>query len=201
MDIDEFNYKTLRKIQQIEEKTPALSKINPELYINFSDYIKILNLRFKNEINEQRKIILKNEINNTKKIIKNIYEQREKKILIAIMTKVRGGEPNLKNLVNAEKILFESILEIVIRQRQQIIDKKVINNDLVNDNRTNIKIVEKRVKNENNKIFLVRDNIPEFIGIDTRRYNLRKDDLITIPKNTSELLLNKRVIKEIKKIN
>ena len=199
MDIDEFNYKTLRKIQQIEEKTPALSKINPELYINFSDYIKILNLRFKNEINEQRKIILKNEINNTKKIIKNIYEQREKKILIAIMTKVRGGEPNLKNLVNTEKILFESILEIVIRQRQQIMDKKVIKNDLVNDNKTNIKKVEKKVKNENNKIFLVRDNIPEFIGIDTRRYNLRKDDLITIPKNTSELLLNKRVVKEIKK--
>ena len=199
MDIDEFNYKTLRKIQQIEEKTPALSKINPELYINFSDYIKILNLRFKNEINEQRKIILKNEINNTKKIIKNIYEQREKKILIAIMTKVRGGEPNLKNLVNTEKILFESILEIVIRQRQQIMDKKVIKNDLVNDNKTNIKKVEKKVKNENNKIFLVRDNIPEFIGTDARKYNLRKDDLITIPKNTSELLLNKRVIKEIKK--
>jgi DNA replication initiation complex subunit (GINS family) len=199
MDIDKLNYKTLRKIQQIEEKTPALSKINPELYINFSDYIKNLNLRFKNEINEQRKIILKNEINNTKKIIKNIYEQREKKILIAIMTKVRGGEPNLKNLVNAEKILFESILEIVIRQRQQIMDKKVIKNNLVNDNRTNIKIVEKKVKNENNKIFLVRDNIPEFIGTDTRKYNLRKDDLITIPKNTSELLLNKRVIKEIKK--
>ena len=198
MDIDELNYKTLRKIQQIEEKTPALSKINPELYINFSDYIKNLNLRFKNEINEQRKIILKNEINNTIKIIKNIYEQREKKILIAIMTKVRGGEPNLKNLVNAEKILFESILEIVIRQRQQIMDKKVIKNNLANDNRTNIKIVEKKVKNENNKIFLVRDNIPEFIGIDTRKYNLRKDDLITIPKNTSELLLNKRVIKEIK---
>ena len=199
MDIDEFNYKTLRKIQQIEEKTPALSKINPELYINFSDYIKILNLRFKNEINEQRKIILKNEINNTKKIIKNIYEQREKKILIAIMTKVRGGEPNLKNLVNTEKILFESILEIVIRQRQQIMDKKVIKNDLVNDNKTNIKKVEKKVKNENNKIFLVRDNIPEFIGTDARKYNLRKDDLITIPKNTSELFLNKRVIKEIKK--
>ena len=199
MDIDELNYKTLRKIQQIEEKTPALSKINPELYINFSDYIKILTLRFKNEINEQRKIILKNEINNTKKIIKNIYEQREKKILIAIMTKVRGGEPNLKNLVNTEKILFESILEIVIRQRQQIMDKKVIKNDLVNDNKTNIKKVEKKVKNENNKIFLVRDNIPEFIGTDARKYNLRKDDLITIPKNTSELLLNKRVVKEIKK--
>ena len=199
MDIDELNYKTLRKIQQIEEKTPALSKINPELYINFSDYIKILNLRFKNEINEQKKIILKNEINNTKKIIKNIYEQREKKILIAIMTKVRGGEPNLKNLVNTEKILFESILEIVIRKRQQIMDKKVIKNDLVNDNKTNIKKVEKKVKNENNKIFLVRDNIPEFIGTDARKYNLRKDDLITIPKNTSELLLNKRVVKEIKK--
>jgi DNA replication initiation complex subunit (GINS family) len=190
MDIEELNYKTLRKIQQIEDKTPSLSKIDPEFYMNFLEYINELNLRLKNETSEQRKIILKNEIINTKKIIKNIYEQREKKILFAIMTKVRGGEPNIKNLVKSEKKIFESILEIVIKQRQQIIETKKIKN--------NIKKVDKKLKNESNKIFLVTDNIPEFIGIDSKKYNLRKNDIITIPKNTSELLSKRDVVKEIK---
>jgi len=139
MDKDEINYKTLRKIQQIEEKTSILSKIDSEIYLNFSKYINNLNLRFENEKNEQRKIILKSEINNTKRIIKNIYDQREKKILLTIMSKVRGGDPNLKNLIKSEKILFESILEIVISMRQKIIENKIVKKDRSNYKKSNKK--------------------------------------------------------------
>ena len=198
MDKDEINYKTLRKIQQIEEKTSILSKIDSEIYLNFSKYINNLNLRFENEKNEQRKIILKNEINNTKKIIKNIYDQREKKILLTIMSKVRGGDPNLKNLIKSEKILFESILEIVISMRQQIIENKIVKKDRSNNKKSNKKKNDDKIINDNNKIFLVKENIPEFIGTDTRRYNLRKNDIITLPKNTSKLLLKRQMAKEIK---
>ena len=198
MDKDEINYKTLRKIQQIEEKTSILSKIDSEIYLNFSKYINNLNLRFENEKNEQRKIILKNEINNTKKIIKNIYDQREKKILLTIMSKVRGGDPNLKNLIKSEKILFESILEIVISMRQKIIENKIVKKDRSNNKKSNKKKNDDKIINDNNKIFLVKENIPEFIGTDTRRYNLRKNDIITLPKNTSKLLLKRQMAKEIK---
>ena len=198
MDKDEINYKTLRKIQQIEEKTSILSKIDSEIYLNFSKYINNLNLRFENEKNEQRKIILKNEINNTKRIIKNIYDQREKKILLTIMSKVRGGDPNLKNLIKSEKILFESILEIVISMRQKIIENKIVKKDRSNNKKSNKKKNDDKIINENNKIFLVKENIPEFIGTDTRRYNLRKNDIITLPKNTSNLLLKRQMAKEIK---
>lgn len=198
MNIDEFNYKNLRKIQQIEEKNPVLSKIDSELYKNFSIYTKNLNLRFKNEINEQRKIILKNEINNTKKIIQNIYELREKKIIHSLITKVRGGDPNLKNLIETEKILFESILEILIRQRKNIIEMNTLKNKKRKNNTKDLKESIKKEKNENNKIFLVKENLPEFIGIDGKKYNLKKNDIITIQKNTSDLLLKRQVIKEIK---
>jgi DNA replication initiation complex subunit (GINS family) len=194
MDLNEFNYKTLRKIQQIEEKNPTLSKIDSKLYTNFSEYIKNLNLRFKNETNEQRKIIIKNEINNTKKIIKNIYEQREKKILHAIITKVRGGNPNLESLIKAEKNLFESILKLVNIQRQKIIESEIIKNNSINHNKYNLK----KIKNDN-KIFLIKKNIPEFIGTDEKKYNLKKNDIIIIPKETSELLIKRKVVKEINK--
>jgi DNA replication initiation complex subunit (GINS family) len=198
MDLEELNYKTLRKIQQIENKSPSLSKLDAEFFTNFFKYIKKLELRLKNEKSDQRKIIIKNEIINTKKIIKNIYEQREKKILFAIMTKVRGGEPNIKNLVKSEKKMFDSILEIVVKQRQQIVVTNKITNSSVNKKIKNIDKPEKNLINNKNKIFLVKENIPEFIGIDSVKYNLRKNDIITIPKNTSELLLKREVIKEIK---
>jgi DNA replication factor GINS len=198
MDVNEINYKTLRKIQQIEEKNPILTKIDEFLYKKISEYIKNLKIRYKNEKNKQKKLILENEINNTNKIIKDIYEIREKKILNAIVTKVRGGKPNLINLVDAEKNLFDSIFELMILTRKQNIETKIIKENIINN--TNIKTGgdEKITDIDNIKIMLVKENIPEFIGIDGRKYNLRKDDIITIPKNTSELLLKGKVVKELK---
>ena len=150
----------------------------------------------KNEENNQKKIILENEIKNTKKIIKNIYEIREKKILNSIMTKIRGGEPNIKNLIENEKVIFDLILDILIKQRNKIIEDGILKNNISYKKKiTNIK---KKENNENYKIFLVKENLPVFIGTDTKKYNLRKNDIITIKKNTSELLLKKDVIKEIK---
>lgn len=196
MNIEEINYKTLRKIQQIEESNSLLSKIDENLYLNFSNYIKNLNLRLKKENNQQRKIILKNEIINTKKIVKDIYDQREKKILFAIMTKVRGGEPNLKHLIKSEKKLFESILEIVSSMRQEIIEqKKKSNINKISDNTNNIN--NKKIKYSKNKIFLIKDNIPEFIGTDSKKYKLKKNDIISLPRKTSELLSKRDIAVEI----
>jgi len=199
MNNEEINYKTLRKIQQIEEKTSVLSDINPELYQKFSEYIENLNLRLKNETNNQKKIILINEINNTKKIIENIYNQREKKILLAIMSKVRGGNPNLKNLIKSERILFDSIQKTVIKMRKQIFEKQIIKKSSEDENNNKkLKNNDHNFKKGKNKIYLLKENIPEFIGTDEKRYNLRKDDIITLPKKISELLIKRKVIKELK---
>ena len=194
MDSEEINYKTLRKIQQNEENNTLLSKIDENLYSNFSNYLKNLNLRLKKETNQQRKIILKNEINNTKKIIKDIYDQREKKILFAIMTKVRGGAPNLKHLIKSEKKLFESILEIVSNTRQKIIEQQ---KNSKSDKITEKSNKSKKIKNSKNKIFFIKENIPEFIGTDSRKYKLKKNDIITLPKKTSELLIKRQIAVEI----
>jgi DNA replication factor GINS len=199
MNNEEINYKTLRKIQQIEEGTSVLSDINPEIYQKFSEYIQNLNLRLKNETNNQKKIILINEINNTKKIIESIYNQREKKILLAIMSKVRGGNPNLKNLIKSEKILFDFILETVTKMRKQIFEKQIIKKSFEEeDNNKYLKNNDNNLIKEKSKIYLLKENIPEFIGTDEKRYNLRKDDIITLPNKISDLLLKRKVIKELK---
>lgn len=198
MDDNEINYKILRKIQKNEEENSILTKIDESIYNKIYFYLEKLNQRYKTEKNKQKKIIIKNEIDNTSKIIKTIYEMREKKILFAIMTKVRGGKPNLSNLVNSEKKLFDSILELLIQSRQNYIEKKICYNE--KNNRKNIikEKSENKINKENMKIIMVKENIPEFIGMDGNRYNLRKGDIITISKNTCDLLLKRKVVKEIK---
>jgi DNA replication initiation complex subunit (GINS family) len=196
MILNDINYKTLREIQKIEEENSILTNIDETLYEKTSDYIKNLDKRHKSEKNEQKKLIIKNEINNTKRIIKDIYEIREKKILLSLVTKARGGKPDLKNLVNSEELLFNSMLELMIKSRTRIINLKNEKKDLINK-KINSSKIEHKSKNDEIKTVLVKENIPEFVGIDGKRYNLRKGDVITILKDTSDLLLKRKVVKEL----
>ena len=85
MDTDEISYKTLRKIQQTEGKSPMLTKIDSHFYNDLLDYMKNLDNRLEKELKSQKQMLLIDEIQNTNKIIRSIYEYREKKILLAIV--------------------------------------------------------------------------------------------------------------------
>ena len=108
MDVD-LVYKDLRKIQLIEEETSSLTKIKEGFY---SD---ILALHWNtNEISDE-------EVPNVKRIVTQIYFLREKKIILAALSKVRGGKPDIKNMLDEEKKLFDSIVEILIQSRKQFL--------------------------------------------------------------------------------
>ena len=121
MNASEINYKTLRRIQEMEKKSPSLTKIEPNFYNDLSKYSENLNDRLGKESLPQKQMLLKVEIRDTNKIVTSIYEMREKKILLATISKARGGDPNLKNLVDVEKDLFESTLELMTQMRKQVL--------------------------------------------------------------------------------
>ena len=201
MDTDEVNYKNLRKIQQMEENSPMLTKIDNNFYINLLEHMENLNCRIKKESKSQKQMLLKNEIQNMNRIIWNIYEKREKKIFLSAISKARGGNPNIKNLIDAEKNLFDSALHLITQSRKQLLERRP-KDEHVRDNK-NIKSIREKNKVEkkinDNQMVMVTKDIPEFIGTDTKKYNLRKWDIITLPKNMSDMLLKREVIKEIKK--
>ena len=118
---EEINYKYLRKIQEMEKKSPILIEINPEFYSSLSDYIKVLEKRLGKEESSQKKMLLKDEIKNTRKIANDIYEKREKKIMLAAVSKARGGYPDLKNLTEGETSLFNSVLKLMLKNRKDIL--------------------------------------------------------------------------------
>ena len=128
MEEDEINYRILRKIQQMEKNSPILTEIKSNFYLDLSKYLENLKNRLQDETTSQKQTLLKEEIHNTQKIAENIYEQREKKILFAAISKARGGNPDLKNMINIEKNLFDSVLNIMITSRKQFLKKDSIEN-------------------------------------------------------------------------
>ncbi len=103
-------YKDLRKIQQMEEKTSSLTKIKQGFYSDIS-------AQYWNTIE-----IPAEEAQNAKRIATEIYLLREKKIIHAALSKARGGKPDLKNLLDEEKILFDSTFEKLMQSRKNNIN-------------------------------------------------------------------------------
>ena len=99
MKFDDTAYMTFRKIQLEEEKSPLLTKIEQKFYSKLSEFQK-------NPNNMTEK-----EIQNIGKIFVGIREIREKKIVQAALSKARGGKPDLKNMLDMEKKLFDFLKE------------------------------------------------------------------------------------------
>ena len=198
---EEINYRTLRKIQQMEKNSPVLTDLIPNFYNNLLKFLKNLNDRIEKEESSQKLTLLRDEINNISKIVIGIYEFREKKILLAAVTKARGGNPDLKNLEDEEKYLYESVLKNMIDSRKKILENKKEIQKTEQQNKDEVKIEEKVEKPESlqnkNPIARVTQNIPEFIGTDKKRYNLRKDDILTLPNDMAEMLIKRGVVETI----
>ena len=196
MDAEEINYKTLRKIQQSEKISPSLTKIDTNFYQKLLEYTKNLEITVEKEENPLKIKLFNDEIQNTKKIAFNIYELREKKIVQAALSKVRGGKPDLKNLLDVEKKLYDSLVEQITVSRNEILEKK--SKEVEIDKSKPEKPEEKEKKTNNNPIVRVLETMPEFVGTDMKTYSLRKEDVIALSKEMSEPLLKRGVIKQIK---
>ena len=199
---EEINYKTLRKIQEIEKNSPVLSELKPDFYKSFIGYLKILNKRLDLEKSSQKQILIRDEIENIKKIVINIYENREKKILLAAISKARGGNPDLKNIIQEEKILFDSVYDLLLKLRKNALEieklpEKKENNDNKLDEITVNKNKTEEIQENLNPIIKITQDIPEFVGTDRKKYNLRKNDIISLEDNMSNMLIKKGAAEKI----
>lgn len=200
---EEINYRTLRKIQEIEKNSPVLSKLKPDFYKAFIGYLKILNKRLDLEKSSQKQILIRDEIENIKKIGINIYENREKKILLAAISKARGGNPDLKNIIQEEKILFDSVYDLLLKLRKSALEIEKLpeekeNKDIKLDETSVTKNKTEEIQKNLNPIIRITQDIPEFVGTDRKKYNLRKNDIISLEDNMSNMLIKKGAAEKIK---
>ena len=210
MDEEEINYRMLRKIQQLEKNTPVLTSVKTDFYSDLAEYLESLNTRFEKEDDSQKKTLLKDEIQNTKKIVVNIYEQREKKILLAAVSKARGGNPDVKNMLSDEESLFESVLKSMEKSRDALLENKKCISEDAEPQKTGEETKKDETQKQNhansntkttgantNPLLIVTQDLPEFVGTDTKKYNLRKNDIISTPKDMANMLCQRNAVEKL----
>ncbi len=124
MDTEGLSYKTLRKIQQSERQSPTLTHVDNAFYKELASYLNRLQNRLEKENTPQKQMLLHEELQNITKIAQNIYEHREKKIILAAVSKARGGSPPVKNMVQEEKTFFDNLLQLIFDTRNALFDQK-----------------------------------------------------------------------------
>jgi len=214
MDDEEITYKTLRKIQQAEKSSPQITLISKQFYKDVSSFLHELEDRLVHEKKPQKQMLLAEETQNIEKIIRNIYEQREKKIMLAAIAKARGGNPSIKLLVPDEKKLFDEIYQQIVLFRKNILSPEVqeqetrVSAEPVNEKQTDERtspmkpVNDPKVTATNNQknshpIIRILEDIPSFIGTDNNTYTLHEHDIVSLPDDMAQMLLTKKVAKKV----
>lgn len=205
----EINYKTLRKIQELEKKSPILTELKTNFYKSVKSYLRDLGDALENESSPKKQELFNDELDNIKKIAMNIYEQREKKVVLAAVARVRGGKPDVSRMLDIEKELFNSVIDSMQGSRNLFLKDKVkqtektiptIKKEEEEKTTDTVKNSDQEPieKSDNkNPIIRITENIPEFIGTDEKKYHLRNNDVISISEDMSDMLIRRGVAKKV----
>jgi len=201
MDIEDINYRTLRHIQQAEQNTPILTKIDREFYHLLTQHIAELEKRLERETDSQKQTLLKDELHNTKKLGTGIYEQREKKIVLAAISKVRGGHPDVTALVEREQQLYDALLSLISKKREELLHSEVTTQKAKQQEpiKSTTSPTMPEQKSNTHPIIQITKDIPQFVGTDEKHYQLKHSDILSLSEDMSSTLIERGVAKKIKK--
>ena len=201
MTDNELSYKILRHIQQTEQQSPTLTRIQHDFYKQLKAYLQELQNIVSKEQDTKKQALYADELNNTSKIGQHIYELREKKIVQAALSAVRGAVPNLEYLLTEEQTFYQSLVDNITENRTYILNSssKIIKEEPKPEAEKSSSKPEKQMISKNtNSVIRITDDIPCFVGTDMLTYSLRKNDVLSLPQDMAKTLEKRKVATLIK---
>lgn len=181
---DELSYRDIRVLHQAEREKQNLTEIRSDFYEKARDYLQRLEKNLEIEKDEYKRKLIADELKSAKQIIRDIYKIREKKIVLAALSKIRGGKPDTKFFLESERKLFDEIVECLKKYRDIVLEGKEAKE-------------EKKEKKEEGFVALIKSDIPRFVGPDMKKYSLRKNDIVCLPKSIFEILEKRGVAERV----
>ena len=166
-----ITFETIRKVQRAEQKNAKLTKLPENFFERVADYLatkrKISNKK------EDRKTIL--EIRNTERLVEDIFNRRERKVINQALITVRTGIPP-ENLTPEEKGFFDKLVGLLKERRERLLHA------IIKPSHTS--------KKEKVQLLVFKEDVPEFLGVDMRKYGpFKKGDIAKIPKENANILV------------
>jgi DNA replication initiation complex subunit (GINS family) len=166
MPEEPITFEFIRKIQREELKEPKLSKIPEDFYEKAKAYLE--EKRKLSEKQKDRNASL--EVKNAEGLLEDIFNRRETKIMHQAIITTRTDIPP-QNLLKQEEEFFETIVNALKGQREMVLNT-----------------LFKKTKEEKFETLKFTEEIPEFVGVDLKKYGpFKEGDEAKIPKENAEL--------------
>ena len=210
----DMSYEDIMGLFRQENKSSQLTKVDPSLYEKIGAYIKTLRKESEREIAmnlmSQASMMLNDQLKKAIDKAKRVYELRQRKISLLALRKVAGDNPDTGNLTPDELVLFSSLTSVVGAHKDSRADFEELGprftqpSDVVElPDVPGSKVCEKKEepgleKGQPEELVLVRvlEDVPTFAGVD-KDYQLRKEDIISLPKGVAGTLVSHGKVKLI----
>jgi len=208
-----MTYEDIMGLFRQENKSSQLTKVDPTLYDKMGAYIKKLRKESEREIAmnpmSQASLMLNDQLKKAIDKAKRVYELRERKISLLALRKVAGDNPDLNNLTPDELVLFSNLTSVMGAHKDSNADFEELGPRFTQPKDVEVlpeapsaKVCESKkesVASEDDvvdELVLVRvlEDVPTFAGVD-KDYKLRKEDIVSIPKNIANTLVTHGKVK------
>lgn len=192
-----ITYETFRKFHRREKNNEKLQELPREFYNSCKKWISRKREEFEKSKGDTTSLY---ELENVKKIIRDIFDRRERKIILMALHTVRSGI-SPENLLPEERDFFDETVSILQKFRNGLL-KRVTESEEEVEEKVESEIKRKSEQKEKpkkeEKVVRMLENTPQFLGENEEKYGpFKKEDLVTLPEKIADLLVKKGKAEEV----
>ncbi len=210
----DMGYEEIMSLFRQEYRSPQLTKVEPSLYDKMNQYLRNLRKESEREItvnpSSQASMMVNDQLKKATEKVKRVYELRQRKIALLSLRRVAGDNPETGNLTPDELVLYSSLISVLGAHQDNNADfentgprfsdpKDIITLPDAPESKASVKEEEtSELEDVKEDLVLVRvlEDVPTFAGLD-RDYTLRKEDVVSLPKNIADTLASHGKIKNM----
>ncbi len=197
------------QVYRKESQRKTLTSLDREFWQNVREYVSGLEEDLQKESrrdpNSAKAALLRDELKKVLKRRDQIYQYRERKIVRLAASAASGASVNTGNLTPLEEESFKALLDVLEGGRNRAFGVEAheegaeeVAEEVVEEVRQPVKKPQRPKKAKAKKVLLrILEDVPPFMGLDVT-YKLKKEDVVSLPKDVAQLLLKQGRAEEIR---
>jgi DNA replication initiation complex subunit (GINS family) len=196
--MDLITYETVRNAHRAE-KEEELQKLPDGFFESVRNWFKV-----KERLKDTTSLL---EVENAKKLLEDVINRRQKKIVLAALSTMRGQLPPA-GLNDEERKFFDDIVNTLkafkndmnekFRSFDDIAQEKIEEAKKSIEEMKPVEVENIAVKPNDKLLVKILIDLPKFVGTDMQSYGpLRTGDIITLPEEVAKLLVTRKAADNI----
>lgn len=200
MNLEELAYRLT-----VERESDRLQELEDSFYDDSAQYIRQLEQDKDAAKSYKEASMIDDEIKNARLIIEGVFDRRMSKIIEYAAIAASGTRVSVDGMTGGERSMYESLISSLEKGRKEILEpilEMPSRHNIAKNISYKTTSMEQPIENAltfNNdlseEVMLVRvlKDIPRFVGVDGRHYQLSGEDVVVLPKANALVLCNKSV--------